>query len=107
MTTAEVGEHIQQQRANEDEIFTPQFGNWEVQEDGNLLYHGTELGIKEIPANALENESLTQMFGKFRGGKSEDAANFFFAYLEALKKAGYLSLMIDLTNIHNIKFEKQ
>lgn len=91
----------------EDQVLTPNFGNWEVQEDGTLLYHGTEIGIKEIPANGLEYENLPQMLGKFRGGKSEDAASFFFAYLEALKKAGYQSLTIDLNHIHNIKFEKQ
>ena len=107
MTTAEVEEHIQRQCNMDDaEIFNTQFGNWEVKDDGEILYHGSEIAVKEIPAIGLENTHLTQMLSKFRGGKNDDAAEFYFAYLEALKKAGYQSLTIDLTRIHNIKFEK-
>ena len=107
MTTAEVGEHMVQQRNMDvEEIFNPQFCNWNVKDDGEILYHGSEIAIKGIPAIGLENAHLTQMLSKFRGGKSDDAAEFYFAYLEALKKAGYKSFTIDLTNIHNIKFEK-
>lgn len=106
MTTAEMCEHMERQRNMDDEIFNPQFGNWEVKADGEILYHGSEISIKEIPAIGLENAHLTQMLSKFRGGKSEDAAEFYFAYLKALKKAGYKSLTIDLSHSHNIKFEK-
>lgn len=107
ITTAEVEEHIQRQCNMDDaEIFNPQFGNWEVKDDGEILYHGSEIAIKEIPVIGLENAHLTQMLSKFRGVKSDDAVEFYFAYLEALKNAGYKSLTIDLTHIHNIKFEK-
>ena len=107
MTTAEVEEHIQRQRNMDDaENFNPQFGNWEVKDDGEILYHGSEIPIKEIPAIGLENVHLTQMLCKFRGGKSDDAAEFYFAYLQALKNAGYKSMTIDLTHIHNIRFDK-
>lgn len=107
MTTAEVGEHMEQQgNMDVEEIFNPQFGNWEVKDDGEILYHGSEIAIKEIPAIGLGNAHLTQMLSKFRGGKSDDAAEFYFAYLQALRNAGYKSLTIDLTHIHNIKIEK-
>lgn len=106
-TTEKVGNHIQQQKMmGDDEILNPQFGNWEVTDDGEILYHGSEITIKEIPAIGLENVHLTQMLSKFRGGKSDDAAEYYFAYLQALKNAGYKSLTIDLTHIQNIKFEK-
>ena len=106
-TTEDVGKHLQQQRCmNAEEILTQDFGNWEVKDDGEILYRGSEIAIKEIPAIGLRNEHLTQMLGKFRGRKSEDAAEFYFAYLQALNNAGYKSLTIDLTQIHNIKIEK-
>lgn len=107
MTTAEVCEHMEQQRNMDvEEIFSPQFGNWEVRDDGEILYHGNEIAIKEIPAIGLGNAHLTHMLSKFRGGKSDDAAEFYFAYLQALRNAGYKSLTIDLAHIYNIKFEK-
>lgn len=107
MTTAEVEEHIQRQCNMDDaKIFNTQFGNWEVKDDGEILYHGSEIAVKEIPAIRLGNAHLTQKLSKFRGGKNDDAAEYYFAYLQALRNAGYKSMTIGITNIHNIKFEK-
>ena len=107
MTTEEVGKHILQQRCMDvEKDLIPNFGNWEVKADGDLLYHGSEIAIKEIPAMELESEHLTHMLSKFRESKSKDAADFYFSYLHALKHAGYKSITIDLSHIHNIKFEK-
>lgn len=101
-TTKDVGDNIQQQM-DVEEVLIPDFGNWEVKDDGGMLYCGTKIGIKEIPASCLKNEHLTQMLGKFA---EEESAQFYFAYLQALKNAGFKSMTIDLAQIHNIKFEE-
>lgn len=82
------------------------FGNWEVKEDGEIIYHGNEIGPHDILPDELEDAHLTHLIGKFRDSKSDDAAHCYFAYLQALRNAGYKSLTIDLQNIHNFKFEK-
>ena len=106
-TTGKMSNETQHQgMLNEEEALNQQFGNWEVKDDGEIIYHGSEIAIKEIPAIGLENEHLTHMLNKFREGNDKDAAEFYYAYLQALKNAGYKSLTIDLTHIHNIKFEK-
>lgn len=87
-----------------EEILNPDYGNWEVKDDGSIIYHGNEISIEEIPVDRLTFGHLTHMLGKFRGISSKDAADFYFAYLQALKNAGYKSLSIDLKNIHDLKF---
>lgn len=104
-TTKDVGDNIQQQM-DAEEVLTPNFGNWEVKDDGSMLYHGTEIPRSQILVSELETLHLTQMLSKFRGSKSDDAAQYYFAYLQALRNAGYKSVTIDLTHIHNIKLEK-
>lgn len=85
---------------------TDDFGNWEVKDDGEIIYHGTAIGVKSIPSQNLICENLTHMFGKHWGKDSKDAVDYYFAYLKALQNAGCKSLTIDLANVHNFKLEK-
>lgn len=87
-----------------EEVFTQDFGNWEVKDDGSIIYKGNSLGTKSFPKEKLKWSDLTQMLGKvYKDYK--DARDYYFAYLEALKRAGYKKMTIDLTNIHIITFE--
>lgn len=85
---------------------TDDFGNWEVKDDGEIIYHGTVIGTKSIPSQNLICENITHMLSKHWGEHSKDAVDYYFAYLRALQNAGYKSLTINLTNIHNFKLEK-
>ena len=100
-STTEDGDKIM----DSEEILTHNLGNWEVKADGEILYHGSEIAIKEIPVTSLKNAHLTHMLSKFRESKSKDAADFYFAYLQALANAGYKSMTIDLTHIHTIELK--
>lgn len=80
---------------------TPNFGNWEVKDNGDLLYHGKALATKEFPIDCIKTNGITAMMQKHWGEYAKDGVDFYFAYLEAMRRAGYQSLTIDLTCIHN------
>lgn len=82
------------------DVLTDDFGNWEVKDEGTLIYHGNAIAQRELPPNDLVFQNLTHMFSKHWGEHSKDAVDYYFAYLKALSNAGYKSLTIDLTNIH-------
>lgn len=88
------------------DVFTDDFGNWEVKDDGELLYHGSAIGARDFPPNGLAWPNLTHMLSRVWGEHSKDAVDYYFAYLRALRNAGYKSLTIDLKNIHDFKLEK-
>lgn len=89
---------------NLEDALCPNYGNWQLTDDGEIVYQGQEIGYEGriIPVGELSNVHLTHMLGKFRGGQSDDAAQYYFVYLEALRRAGFKKLTIDLDNIHNI-----
>lgn len=90
-----------------NELFTPDYGNWELNDAGEIVYHNNQIGYngRVFSVSELKDIHLTHMLSKFRGGPSEDAANYYFVYLEALRRAGYKTLTIDLNAIHNITIE--
>lgn len=77
---------------------SPIYGNWEVKENGNLVYNGD--GVKNIlevdRANLSSIDVHHVMSRKWKN--YEDACNFFLAYLESLRNAGYKFITIDLQN---------
>lgn len=82
------------------DVFTDNFGKWEVKDDGRLIYHGEGIAERDFPPSCLMGQNLTHMLSKHWGEHSKDAVDYYFAYLRALRNAGYKSLTIDLTNIH-------
>lgn len=80
---------------------TDDFGNWEVKDDGEIVYNGKGIAYKGISRDALKSfTTLTDMFKKFKPEDSKDALDFYFAYITALRNAGYKSLTINLNNSH-------
>ena len=81
---------------NVDESLT-QFGNWKVNDDGSLSYLGTMQSFKDIETMPLTNIDFYHVMS--RGWTDyKEAADFFLAYLQAAKNAGYKSVVIDLSN---------
>lgn len=77
---------------------SPIYGNWEIEENGNLVYNGDGIkSIREIGKAELPNVNLVHIMSRV-WKNHEDAQAFFLAYLEALRNAGYKSLTIDLQN---------
>ena len=55
----------------------------------------------KVSRDALKSfTTLTDMFKKFKPEDSKDALDFYFAYITALRNAGYKSLTINLNNSH-------
>ena len=77
---------------------SPIYGNWEVKENGNLVYNRD--GVKNIVK--VDKANLSTIDVRHVMSKAwkdyEDARNFFLAYLEALRNAEYKTLSIDLQN---------
>ncbi len=72
------------------------FGNWEVKDDGTLLYHGTEVKcFKEVDGSKLSCIDPIHVMSRV-WTDYKDALNFFYAYLQASKNAGYQTLTINL-----------
>lgn len=88
------------------DVFMDDYGNWEVKDDGEIIYHGSAIGPRNILPNGLDRSNLTHMLSKVWDKHPKDAIDYYFAYLKALRNAGYKSLSIDLTNIHEFKLEK-
>ncbi|MCR4613453.1 MAG: hypothetical protein K5778_05575 [Bacteroidaceae bacterium] len=77
---------------------SPIYGNWEVKENGNLVYNGNGIAsIKEIDKTQLPSIDVFHVMNKV-WKNSEDARNFFLSYMVALRNAGYKTLSIDLQN---------
>lgn len=78
-----------------------QFKHWEVDSDGNIQYLGhtkTKISREELTVGNLLTHFLCKVLDE---GATQE---FYFAFLQALKNAGYTRLEIDLTDIHkNIK----
>lgn len=70
---------------------------WKVDEKGNITYLGSPK--REIPAEKLTHRNwLSHLLSK---KLDENAASeFYFAFLTALRNAGYSSLTIDTHDIH-------
>lgn len=80
---------------------TSTYGNWEVKEDGGLLYHGSGIkAVEEVDASQLKNIDLVHLMNK-KWNDYKEANDFFLAYLEALRLAGFHTLTINLNN-HNL-----
>ena len=77
-----------------------QFGNWKVNDDGSLSYLGQMQSFNGIDAVKLSDIDLYHVMS--RGWTDyKEAADFFLAYLQAARNAGYKSVEIDLFN-HNL-----
>ena len=84
---------------------SPIYGNWEVKENGNLVYNGDgNRSINEIEQSQLPSIDLVHVISK-AWKNYEDAQNFFLAYLEALRNAGHNKITIDLQNHFSTKVE--
>ena len=81
-----------------EEVHSPQIGEWEVKSDGGLIYHGDSIrSFRKADASQLKNVDIIHLMS--RGWSNyKDAIDGLFAYLNALRNAGYKSLTIDLTN---------
>lgn len=78
---------------------TPLYSSaWEVMDDGCICYKGHSGFV--IEANALTcGNRLTEVLSKVL--EIDNATTqFYFAFLQALKNAGYSSITIDLNNLH-------
>lgn len=73
---------------------------WSVDEHGNISYKGHSKAF--ISSENLTNgNQLTHQMSRLRSEEEKEAnAEFYFAYLEALRNAGYKKITIDVTNIH-------
>lgn len=73
---------------------------WTVDERGNIFYNGHTKTV--ISANDLANgNQLVLQMSKSRNEEEKEAnAEFYFAYIEALRNAGYKKITIDVTNVH-------
>ena len=84
---------------NVDESLT-QFGNWKVNDGGSLSYLGKMQSFKDIETMRLTDLDLYHVMS--RGWTNyKEATDFFLAYLQAARNAGYKSVEIDLLN-HNL-----
>ncbi len=80
-------------------------GNWEIKDDGDLIYHGDAVNcIKEVEAsNLLEIDVAHLMSRVWKDYK--DACDFFNALLEASRRAGYDTLTIELNNHYRTRIQ--
>lgn len=83
-----------------DTLFEQSFKWWSVDEHGNISYKGHSKAF--ISSENLTNgNQLTHQMSRLRSEEEKEAnAEFYFAYLEALRNAGYKKITIDVTNIH-------
>lgn len=78
---------------------TPLYSSaWEVMDDGCICYKGHSGFV--IESNALTHGNrLTEILSKTL--EIEDAtSHFYFAFVQALKNAGYSTITIDLDDLH-------
>ena len=86
---------------NIDEALENGFEFWSVTENGDICrYDRSEIQI--TADRLLETNWLTQEIGKTRKPDSKTAeSEFYFVYIEALRRAGYKKITLDLENIHS------
>lgn len=85
---------------NIDEALKNDFEFWTVSEKGDISR--PDRAEVQIPAEDLLSQNwLSHMIGKERNKDSKSAeAEFYFAYMEALRRAGYKRITLDLENPH-------
>lgn len=73
---------------------------WDVDENGNIQYKGSTKS--SISADQLTQcNYLTHVLTRVRPDAEKDAnAEFYFAYLRALKNVGFKKITIDVCNLH-------
>lgn len=78
---------------------TPKYSSaWDVKPDGCICYKGHSRFV--IEANALTcGNRLTEVLSKILEINNA-TTQFYFAFMQALKNAGYTSITIDLNNLH-------
>ena len=79
-----------------EEVLKP-FKHWEVDAEGNIQYLGytkTKISKDDLTVGNLLTHFLSKALDE--GAPQE----FYFAFLQALKNAGYTRMEIDLTDIH-------
>ncbi len=74
---------------------------WEVDENGNINYKG--FTKTSIPVSEWEKSNVLTHNMKKDRAKGEEKANaeFYYAFMQAVKNAGYKKITIDVCNIHN------
>lgn len=85
---------------NIEETLNENFKFWTVSEKGDISRsYRPEEGI---PAeNLLDTNWLSHMMGKERVKDSKSAeSEFYFVFMEALRRAGYKKITLDVENIH-------
>lgn len=83
-----------------DALSEQSFKWWTVDESGNISYKGHSKAFISSENLTTENQ-LTHQMSRLRSEEEIGAnAEFYFAYLEALRNAGYKKITIDVTNIH-------
>ena len=92
---------------NLEEDLKDEFTWWRVDEYGNISYKGHAHFDIDIDNLRIGNK-LTHIFSKVRDEKEVLAnSEFYFAFMKAVKNAGYTNITIDVTNLHKqILFEK-
>ena len=77
------------------------FEFWEVDEEGNIT---SKSSTYEIPKERLDEMNwLSHILQKNEKSREKE---FYFAYIKALKNAGYKSIVIDLNDINNLEITK-
>lgn len=69
---------------------------WDVDKDGNITYKGhtkTFIDATRLTESTLLYHTLTRVRN---GAEKEANSEFFFAYMRALKNAGYKKIVIDV-----------
>lgn len=90
---------------NVEKDLSNDFGNWEVKDDGGMTYHGNSLhNFTEVNASQLKSIDLAHMMSRSLDNL-KDSKDFFFAYLTALRNAGFKTLTIDLNNHYSSQVE--
>lgn len=92
---------------NIDEALKNDFEFWTVSEKGDISR--PDRAEVQIPAEDLLSQNwLSHMIGKERDKDSKSAeAEFYFAYMEALRRAGYKRITLDVENLYaTIRGEK-
>ena len=80
---------------------TERFTWWEVDDKGNIKFKGhtkTSISAEDLVIGNL----LTHVLSRKRNENEESAnSEFYFAFMLALKRAGYKKITIDIENLHN------
>lgn len=84
---------------NIEEDLSPIYSSaWEVMDDGCICYKGHPKFVIDAKSLAHGNK-LTEVLSKVLD-KGNATALFYFAFMQALKNAGYSTITIDLNGLH-------